>query len=288
MRRGRRKWQRSVEDVTARLQAALQADYVVLGGGNAKKLKHCPRGAPGRQPERLLGRLAHVGGSRPRICPASEVRGRPRHTTSVILRAHGRAPSPNPLPGGGERGTRFPGSPSVNITLAPPAIAARSQAQFHFLTTYLINDTIAIDAGSLGFLGDLRVQQRVRHILLSHTHLDHIASLPIFLENVAGAAPVTIHATEPVIECLQKDMFNGRLWPDFIALSRKGTPFLKLHPIHPGRAFELDGLKITPVAVNHVVPTCGFILEDAAAVVIAGDTGPTRRSFGIGPTLCLT
>ncbi len=45
MRRGRRKWQRSVEDVTARLQAALQADYVVLGGGNSKKLKRLPPGA---------------------------------------------------------------------------------------------------------------------------------------------------------------------------------------------------------------------------------------------------
>ena len=44
-RLGKKKWQRAVEDVTARLQAALIADYVVLGGGNAKKLDRLPAGA---------------------------------------------------------------------------------------------------------------------------------------------------------------------------------------------------------------------------------------------------
>ena len=41
-RRGKKKWRRSVLDVVDRLFAALQPDYVVLGGGNAKKLKQIP------------------------------------------------------------------------------------------------------------------------------------------------------------------------------------------------------------------------------------------------------
>jgi len=166
----------------------------------------------------------------------------------------------------------------VNITLAPPAILSRPGPP-HFLTTYLVNDTVAVDAGCLGFLADLDQQQRVQHILISHTHIDHVASLPIFLENVVGEGPpVTIHATAPVLEALQKDIFNDRIWPDFIALTRNGAPFVKLAVIQPGKTFALDGLRITPVAVNHIVPTCGFIVEDgAAAAVIAGDTGPTEE-----------
>lgn len=42
---GKKDWYEAVEDVVARLSAALIADYVVLGGGNSKKLKRLPPGA---------------------------------------------------------------------------------------------------------------------------------------------------------------------------------------------------------------------------------------------------
>ena len=44
-RLGKKKWRRCVADVVKQLKAALQAEYVVLGGGNAKLLKKLPRGA---------------------------------------------------------------------------------------------------------------------------------------------------------------------------------------------------------------------------------------------------
>jgi polyphosphate glucokinase len=44
-RLGTRKWRRKVEDVVARLKEALQADYVVIGGGNVKRLDTLPAGA---------------------------------------------------------------------------------------------------------------------------------------------------------------------------------------------------------------------------------------------------
>ena len=42
---GKKKWRRHVADVVKQLKAALQADYVVIGGGNVKKLKELPPGA---------------------------------------------------------------------------------------------------------------------------------------------------------------------------------------------------------------------------------------------------
>ncbi|MGO9274424.1 MAG: ROK family protein [Terriglobia bacterium] len=44
-RLGKKKWRRHVADVVEQLKAGLQADYVVIGGGNAKKLKELPPGA---------------------------------------------------------------------------------------------------------------------------------------------------------------------------------------------------------------------------------------------------
>src|SRR5689334_247933 len=42
-RRGKKKWRKSLDDVIAHLAAALEPDYVVLGGGNAPKVDHPPR-----------------------------------------------------------------------------------------------------------------------------------------------------------------------------------------------------------------------------------------------------
>jgi ribonuclease BN (tRNA processing enzyme) len=165
----------------------------------------------------------------------------------------------------------------VKITLIP-STAGDPGGQYQFLSSCLLNDTIALDAGCLGFAHPPEQQARVRHVLLSHTHLDHLASLPIFLENVyqADAEGVTIHASTPVLECCQRDLFNDRIWPDFVALSRNGMPFLKLAPFEPGQTIDLEGLRITAVELNHVVPTVGYLVADAASTVaFVSDTGPT-------------
>ena len=44
-RLGKKKWRRHVVKITEKLRVALEADYVVLGGGNSKKLKEMPAGA---------------------------------------------------------------------------------------------------------------------------------------------------------------------------------------------------------------------------------------------------
>jgi ribonuclease BN (tRNA processing enzyme) len=137
---------------------------------------------------------------------------------------------------------------------------------------------VVIDAGCIGFYQSAQDQARVRHLFITHTHIDHVASLPIFVENAYEGKPdpVTIHATDPVLYSIQTDLFNNRLWPDFIALSDPKAPFLKLERLDPGRSVEVEGLRLTPVEVNHVVPTVGYIVEDATSVVVfPSDTAPT-------------
>jgi ribonuclease BN (tRNA processing enzyme) len=167
----------------------------------------------------------------------------------------------------------------VKITLLPSAVSTGAAVPSQYLTTYLVNDTIAIDAGALGFHLTPQDQAAVRHVFLSHTHVDHVASLPIFLENVAGAhsTPVTVYASEAVQQSLRLDLFNGRVWPNFLELTHEGGRFVNLATIEHGACVEVDGVRVTPIAVDHAVPTLGFVLEDAAsAVVITSDTGPTE------------
>lgn len=167
----------------------------------------------------------------------------------------------------------------MKITLVPSSVSDHGLGQHQFLTSYRINGTLAIDAGSLGFAGTVEEQERIRHVLLTHSHMDHIASLPIFVENAYGGNQecVTIHGSEAVLNCLRRDVFNDRVWPDFLRLSKAEAPFFKLAVLEPEQPIELEGLRITPVPVDHVVPTFGFLVEDeGAAVVIVGDTGPTE------------
>jgi ribonuclease BN (tRNA processing enzyme) len=167
----------------------------------------------------------------------------------------------------------------VKITLVPSCFGAEPGMSRQYVTSFLLNDTVALDAGSLGFYRTPAEQARIKHVLLSHSHIDHMASLPTFLENIYSASPdcVTVHGSKAVLDSLRKDIFNNRVWPDFIDLSHKNTPFLKLARLTAGRKIELDGLTITPVPVDHVIPTFGFIVEEQGkAVVFSSDTGPTE------------
>ena len=87
---------------------------------------------------------------------------------------------------------------------------------------------------------------------------------------------MTIHAGAATLESLRRDVFNDRVWPDFIGMSEKGIPFVKLETLEPGRPVEAAGLRLTPMAVDHVVPTLGFLVEaPGVTVAIPSDTGPT-------------
>jgi len=172
----------------------------------------------------------------------------------------------------------------VKVTLIPSSVSSGGVDQNQYLITYLINDTLAIDAGCLGFYGTPEQQAKVKDVLISHTHADHVASLPIFVENAfeGGPDPVTIHGSSHVLASLQSDIFNGRVWPDFIGMSVNQGPFLRLNEIESGRVLELQGLRITPVSVDHLVPTLGFVVDDGkTCVVIASDTGPTDEIWRV-------
>lgn len=165
----------------------------------------------------------------------------------------------------------------MRIELLPSSIPP-SDSQF--LVSFVVNDSVAVDAGAIGFLADLRRQQAIRHVFITHEHLDHIASLPIFLENVYSAGPdcVEVLAAAEVLELLHGDVFNGRVWPDFLELSRPDNAFLRTTILEPMVPVVRAGLTITPVPVSHGVDTLGLVFDDGESVVaFPSDTAATER-----------
>ncbi len=147
-----------------------------------------------------------------------------------------------------------------------------------YATTFLVNGVLAVDAGSLGYCSDLAVQRGVRDVVVTHSHADHVASLPVFLENVGRpeGPPVTVWATAPVLESLRGDVFNGRVWPDLERLFE--GRLVRFRTLEPEQPVTLGELTVTPVDVDHCVPTSGvFVSDGGSTVLIASDTGDTER-----------
>ena len=166
----------------------------------------------------------------------------------------------------------------MKVRILASAVGAPSCLQY--VSSYLVNDIIAIDAGALGLNGTPVQQAAIRHIFLTHCHLDHIATLPIFLENAlkVGHEPVAIYGHPETLAAMQKHVFNDIIWPDFVRLTTPDVPFLKLCPIEAEVPIEIDGLSFVPTVVDHLVAAYGYIVTDRSSTVIfSGDSGPTQR-----------
>jgi len=152
---------------------------------------------------------------------------------------------------------------------------------YQFLTSLLVNESIAIDAGAIGFYSSPKEQEKIRHVLITHSHIDHLASLPIFIENVFTGRPdpVIIYGSTPVLDCLQTDVFNNRIWPDFIELSKfPVSRFLDIKTFEPNQTITIEGINITAININHVVPTVGYIFDDGtSAIGYVSDTAETEE-----------
>jgi ribonuclease BN (tRNA processing enzyme) len=169
----------------------------------------------------------------------------------------------------------------MQVIIVPSSVSGEPVQMF---TTYLINGTVAIDAGSVGMYGSIDQQARIKHIFLTHIHIDHVASLGPFVDAVYDGTGecVTVYGNAYTLDCLRKDFFNNRLYPDFFHISTFRPAYIKAIELTPGVPVELDGLRITPVEVNHVVPTVGFVVEDDhSAVVFPSDTAPTEEIWKV-------
>jgi len=158
------------------------------------------------------------------------------------------------------------------------------------LTSFLVNDSILLDAGSPTEALSLEEQHGIRHICLSHTHLDHIKDIAFIADNrslkrLGGNADnrtVTVHSLAVNNRTLKQHFLNTLIWPDFTLIPSQEDAILRLQDIEAEVPFEIDGVRITPIEVNHPVPCTGFLLDqDGKQFIYTADTGNTDRIWEI-------
>lgn len=169
----------------------------------------------------------------------------------------------------------------MKIQLLPSTFDEHGRASLEQrLTCLLIDDRVAVDAGSLALAATDEQRERIRDCVITHAHIDHVASLPIFIDDLFATLdePVRVHATKETIGSLERDIFNWTVYPRFSELRNQTTNVMQYEEITVRQTFRAAHLEITAVAVNHVVPTVGLIITDGATTIaFTSDTAATEE-----------
>jgi ribonuclease BN (tRNA processing enzyme) len=181
---------------------------------------------------------------------------------------------------------------NVRISLLPSTFDAAGRATpEQRLSCFVVDDRVAIDAGSIALSLTDEQRANLRDVIITHPHMDHIATLPIFIDDmfVILEEPVRIHATAEVCEMLRRDVFNGTVYPPFHEFSNGRTRVLEFVPFETGQTVSIAHLSVTAVPVNHIVPTVGLLFTDGrTTVAFSGDTAETEEFWHLvnsAPTL---
>ena len=148
----------------------------------------------------------------------------------------------------------------------------------HRTTCFLVDGRLAIDAGALTSSLPLRQLLEVDDVVLTHSHFDHVKDVPLLADLLVGRreTAVRVHASTECARTLRKNIFNGKLWPDFTRIPSQSRPVIELRAFTTRRAFRAGGLNFQPVPVRHPVESVGFVVSNwRSCFGNSGDTGPT-------------
>ncbi len=156
-------------------------------------------------------------------------------------------------------------------------------------TSFLLDDDILIDAGT--GVEDLTVDElaRVDHVFLTHSHLDHIAGLPLMVDSVGAMReqPLVVHALAETITALRTHIFNWTIWPDFTEIPHYARPWMIFEPFAIGDTVTLGNRRIRAIEARHTVPAVGFHLAGpTGSLALSGDTGPNDGFWRVVNGIC--
>jgi len=150
----------------------------------------------------------------------------------------------------------------------------------HRTSAFILDEIIAIDAGSLTSGLEINEQVRLEACLVSHAHLDHIRDLATIADNrcQVDCAPLVVAGTPGTIDILRKHFFNNLLWPDFAEIPDKKHPTIQYVEIVPEKPAIVAGREVRVVYVDHTIESAALIISsDEGSIAYSGDTGPTDR-----------
>ena len=156
------------------------------------------------------------------------------------------------------------------------------------LPSFLVEDRLLIDTGSVAMALEVSEQAKIDHILLTHSHLDHTGGLPLLADNIFGmrAAPVQVHGMAPTLDGVRRNLLNDVLWPNFTRIPSSAFPTLLYREVPEDGPFELAGFTITTIRVNHTVECAAYFIQGRAGTLLhIGDTGSTEAVWAHARTV---
>jgi len=151
-------------------------------------------------------------------------------------------------------------------------------------TSLLVDEDVLVDAGT--GVGDLSLEAlaKIDHIFVSHSHLDHVTSIPFLVDTVCWmrANPIVVYGIKDTLDILRAHLFNWKIWPDFTQIPSVDKPFMVYREIRPGEPIELRGRRFTAIPANHTVPAVGYKMETPrGALIYSGDTSTNDALWAV-------
>jgi len=173
----------------------------------------------------------------------------------------------------------------MKLQLLPSSFDENGQASARqHLACFVVDDLIAFDAGSLAMSTTSQQKKQIRDVVLSHAHLDHVAGLPLYIDDLFATIkrPIQIHATNEVIDVLERDLFNWAIYPRFSELRNDHGVVLEYRPFEIEKDFSVKHLTVKAINVNHKVPSVGFVISDGKSrFALTNDTSQMNRFWEI-------
>lgn len=133
-----------------------------------------------------------------------------------------------------------------------------------YTTSVLVDETLSIDAGTGLHRLSLEELLRVKDVVLTHSHLDHVVMLCFLVDvHVIKGSAVRVHCLPETAEAIRGGLLNNRVWPDMEKILVGGVPVVSFNLLTPFESFEVGGRRLTPLPVNHGVPALGYCLHGA-------------------------
>jgi ribonuclease BN (tRNA processing enzyme) len=154
----------------------------------------------------------------------------------------------------------------------------------HRTSAFVLDERIAIDAGSLTSGMDLKSQLALEAVLVSHAHLDHVRDLATIADNRCqnGVAPLVIAGTRGTLAILKKHFFNDLLWPDFSRIPSVRRPTIRYLELGREKPVRIAGYEVRAIPVSHTIECCAFTVRGkGGTLAYSGDTGPTSRLWEV-------
>ncbi|HPD18526.1 MAG TPA: 3',5'-cyclic-nucleotide phosphodiesterase [Candidatus Goldiibacteriota bacterium] len=146
-------------------------------------------------------------------------------------------------------------------------------------TGFLLNDDTLIDAGTIASTSDIKMQRKIKVIILSHPHLDHVGAIPFFGVNVTSnkSTGTDIYGSAFTINAVKNHLMNGIIWPDFTKIKNfAGNYVFRYKILTDNKWYNLNGYRVRMIPVKHTIPTYGFIIgRDDKYILYSGDTKET-------------